>query len=79
MDTMYCNNVNIQVTNYDLIPNFSYKSNPDQEAKVISIVMSPQHTKAFANLLNDKVKKYEEIFGPLNLEAKIKKIDGLEN
>ncbi|KUO66302.1 MAG: hypothetical protein APF84_17885 [Gracilibacter sp. BRH_c7a] len=79
MDPMYCNNVNIQVTNYDIILNFSYKSNAEQEAKLISIVMSPQHTKAFAHLLSEKVRKYEEIFGPLNLEAKIKKGNELEN
>jgi len=34
------------------------------------IIMSPGHAKQFANMLNENIKKYEEMFGAVNVEPK---------
>jgi Protein of unknown function (DUF3467) len=69
----YANNVNLNVSAWDFTITFTHLvagpiAGPDQEPEIANylverIVMSPQHTKAFLNLLTENVARYEERMG----------------
>jgi len=69
----YSNAVSIAFSTYDFRLEFGQKA-PGSEPNSINpdellgyITMSPQHFKAFVEAMNRTLKRYEEIFGPINL------------
>lgn len=75
VNRVYTNQVSIEASTFDL--NFIFYSKKGtasggtkkEEDIVADIVMSPQHAKAFAIALSENIKKYEELFGDINLQV----------
>src|SRR3990170_4953630 len=69
MTWQYTNNLHIAMSIWDVRVIFgSVESTTDESIRVSDvarIVMSPQHAKSLAILLNTRVKLYEEKWGPL--------------
>lgn len=67
--TIYANNVGLRTTLWDMTLDFGMILTADTDNVIIrdvaSVVMSPQHAKAFANVLAENVRRYEEQHGPL--------------
>ncbi|MHB8890346.1 MAG: DUF3467 domain-containing protein [Acidobacteriaceae bacterium] len=65
----YANAVTVGMSIWDIRLRFGFAVQATEESlkikDVSQVVMSPQHAKALANLLNSRLKKYEEQFGPL--------------
>ena len=76
LDTIYSNHVQFNISVWDVTFNFGTIDPPpgkDQAPKAFihtRIIMSPNHAKQFAKILNENIEKYEEIFGVLNVEPK---------
>jgi hypothetical protein len=70
--TTYANNVQIFVTAWDatfVFGQLESVSETEQEVQPkISVIMSPQHTKAFVGALATLVKRYEDDFGEIHIE-----------
>jgi hypothetical protein len=74
--TLYCNNAQILTSSWDFNFEFSQlvpiPSEREGEPPVVSknavqrIVMSPQHAKAFSNILKQNVEQWEQQFGELS-------------
>jgi transcriptional regulator with XRE-family HTH domain len=66
---IYTNNVVVRMSVWDIVLDFGYVLEASKEKlkvrQLASIAMSPQHAKAFARLLNDRVELYERTYGPL--------------
>ena len=66
---LYSNQVNISVSPYDMKFDFSIIVKMDGNIfgidNIATVMMSPQHAKSFAKLLNSQVNLYEESFGKL--------------
>ena len=71
----YTNSVQIIRSNFD----FRFQAGMIESASpgelvvrvTAQLMMSPQHTKAFANALVQQVQRYEESFGPIVLEPAV--------
>lgn len=70
--TFYCNVAGIEVGLFDFV--FKMGMKKERSAEIdgndwdVNIVMSPQHAKALAKLLNENIKKYEENFGEIIID-----------
>jgi|YelNatPaOPRAMG01_1025707.scaffolds.fasta_scaffold01590_7 hypothetical protein len=68
----YSNTVRISHTPFEFVMDFG-RTTPDEQdlIRIVSrIVMSPQHTKAFLQALEENLRRYEAQFGPINLPAR---------
>ena len=69
LPTVYANNVGLRTALFDFTMDFGLIVEADEERLVIkdvvTLIMSPQHAKAFAEVLTQHVEGYEEKFGPL--------------
>jgi hypothetical protein len=69
--SVYANQLELQITNWDF--RFRFGEVSDQQegitnvAEKVRVVMSPQHTKAFLNILTENVRKYESAFGEIRI------------
>ena len=74
--SVYANNVRLGMTNWDFKMEFGSLEEATNEEIVIQplalVIMSPQHTKAFAAVLVEHIKKYEEAFGEVAFNPKAK-------
>lgn len=76
LDTIYSNHVQLYISNSDVIFDFGTvdpRPGNDQAVNVFihnRIIMSPNHAKQFAKILNENIEKYEEMFGAINVEPK---------
>ncbi|MBU1183837.1 MAG: DUF3467 domain-containing protein [Proteobacteria bacterium] len=76
LDAVYSNHVQLNISVWDVIFDFGTvdpRPGTDQAPKAFihnRIIMSPNHAKQFAKILNENIGKYEEIFGVLNVEPK---------
>ncbi len=69
---IYSNTVRISHTPFEFVMDFG-RTTPDEQdlIRIVSrIVMSPQHTKAFLQALEENVRRYEAQFGPINLPSR---------
>jgi lambda repressor-like predicted transcriptional regulator len=67
---IYANSVNLDMTPWDfslIFGELKKSGNTMIIEQNISIVMSPQHTKALANVLVTQVKEYERLIGEIKL------------
>lgn len=67
---MYSNSVNLVVTPWDFTFSFGEIKQPGEKTVIenlVGIVMSPQHAKAFANILISKVHEYEKSIGEIKV------------
>ncbi len=49
----------------------AYRKDDEKDLEeLVSLHMSPQHTKAFLNLLMNNVEEYEKTYGEINLKLK---------
>ena len=66
---LYSNATNVGWSIWDIRLTFAFAEAATEESlklrQVAKIVMSPQHAKSLAGLLNSRLKIYEEKFGPL--------------
>jgi hypothetical protein len=69
--SVYANQMELQITNWDF--RFRFGEVSDQQEGITNVtekarvVMSPQHTKAFLNILTENVRKYESKFGEIRI------------
>lgn len=67
--TAYANNAQVTMSNWDFRIDFGEVVSADDKEIVIQqrigVVMSPQHTKALAQVLTKNVEEYEKSFGEL--------------
>lgn len=71
----YANIAGVQTCVYDMAFYFGTKkdreekedSNLDKDVDLV-VLMSPQHAKALANILNEHIQNYEKTFGEIRLE-----------
>ena len=74
--TIYSNHVQLYTRNSDMTFDFGTvdpRPGKDQAPKAFihnRIIMSPNHAKQFAKVLNESIEKFEEIFGAINVEPK---------
>lgn len=75
MNTYYSNRVQLFISNSDITFDFALvepklKGKTSTVATVFQtrIIMSPQHAKQFSTVLSGNIRKYEETFGPINIE-----------
>lgn len=74
--TFYTNYVGVGMSNFDFTLVMAHRLGPIEnptappypEEIVCNIIMSPQHAKAFAAVLNDNIRQYEELFGTIKIE-----------
>lgn len=78
----YTNNIGVGSSNFDFtlvighrIGQDNVNKAPNPEDVLCNIVMSPQHAKAFAGVLMQNIKQYEELFGPIILEPNKEKYE----
>lgn len=69
---IYTNSIGISASLFDikLLVNYISDNNENNETKkdnICEIVMSPQHAKAFLNVLQKTIESYEKGFGEINL------------
>ena len=90
--SVYVNHTSISVSRWDfrLLFSDSHGRKDDDEGDTVleieekvELLMSPQHTKALATLLNDNIKTYEERMGPIRFlapedEAQLEKLQKQE-
>ncbi|HHW07478.1 MAG TPA: DUF3467 domain-containing protein [Clostridia bacterium] len=62
--SVYCNSLSVGFSLYDFEIILREKFN-NNEKQLGIIKMSPQHAKVFAQILNDNIAVYENIFGPI--------------
>jgi hypothetical protein len=69
LEWRYANSVSVGMSIWDMRIRFAFAVVANDEVlklrDVASIILSPQHAKALADLLNTRLNKYEEQFGPL--------------
>lgn len=82
----YTNHIGIGMTNYDITMTVAHRMGPAEPEEQITdeqikcnIVMSPQHAKAFANILIENIRQYEELFGTITVEPNFEKYNALMN
>jgi hypothetical protein len=66
----YCNWASMQTSVFDFVIRLGKRNRPGEQGEEVpdlEIVMSPQHAKAFLNLLARNVSRYEELFGPISV------------
>ena len=73
MSPYYSNRVHLYISNSDIMFDFAVME-PKLTSKTpkavfqARIIMSPQHAKQFSTVLSGNIRKYEEAFGPINIE-----------
>lgn len=68
---VYSNDFGFNVSHYDVV--LEVKENiPGKQIVHGTISLSPQHAKAIAGLMNENIRKYEEIFGEIPTMTKEK-------
>lgn len=67
---IYCNGVTVQWGVFDFVCQISTMSPYSETDVVAEIFFSPQHAKAFANILSKTVRDYEEKHGILPEQVK---------
>lgn len=60
----YCNGVQVSAGQFDFSLLFSQNS-PNGSQFLGEILMSPEHAKVFANILDNHVRQYESMFGEI--------------
>ena len=68
----YTNSIEIETTAFDVKLKINYNTSEEgkiQSKRLCEITMSPQHAKAFSNILKNVMNDYEENFGRINLEG----------
>lgn len=78
-NSIYANRVEVDTSVYDFVFTF-YQTVPaknedgkietEERVKKCQIIMSPQHAKAFLNVLLGQINWYEQNYGKINLEPK---------
>ena len=67
--TIYANNVSIKTSLWDMTIDFGLIVEATLEALVyrdeVTIIMSPQHAKVFAEAMTKTVEQYEQQYGPI--------------
>ena len=72
----YTNSIGVETSGFDVKMKINYTTTENNEilnSELCEIVMSPQHAKAFAQILNSVVQDYEKNFGEINLNSEKKK------
>lgn len=69
----YCNSVNLTMTVYDMTLLFALAQGPEPEdqMEVVKVVMSPQHAKTLARMMEDYLENYESEIGPIALPSEM--------
>lgn len=73
--SLYTNNANIQISYFDF--RFEFRQlMPGADGGIVvermaSVVMSPQHAKAFLGVLAENIRQYEEQFGAIKMERPV--------
>jgi len=62
--TVYCNNINIGITRFDLTLELG-STNKDGLEEIGSVILSPNHAKVLAHILQENVRVYESLFGEI--------------
>jgi flagellar protein FlaG len=69
----YANSVQIRLSVWDIFLVFGTMQQPSNEHITVTnfqgIYLSPQQAKALQNLLNHNIAQYEQMFGPITLDA----------
>lgn len=71
----YCNVANIEGSTFDIVMNLGMKK--DRKKNIthddidVTIIMSPQHAKAFSKALADNIANYEKAFGEIIIEPNL--------
>lgn len=77
-DRIYSNQATMEMSLYDITLTF-LNTRPGKEITandvVVEVIMSPQHAKTFAIILENYVRDYERIFGEISLVANQDVID----
>jgi len=73
MNAYYSNRTQLFLSNSDIMFDFmmvepTTRSKPPKAVFQTRIIMSPQHAKQFSKVLSEHIGKYEEMFGPINVE-----------
>lgn len=70
---IYTNSIGIEASVFDIKLKVNYitsnKEESNEKQELCEISMSPQHAKAFLNILESTIKQYEENFGEINLKV----------
>ncbi len=78
--SIYANQVELHATNWDFRFRFGEAFDVQTENATVMertrVIMSPQHAKAFLNVLSDNVRKYEAAFGEIRFNPKEKEAAG---
>ena len=72
---IYTNSIGVSASVFDiklLINYISDSTEKNEKENICEVAMSPQHAKAFLNVLQKTMKTYEENFGEINLQSLIK-------
>lgn len=75
---IYTNAVNVSMSQFDFVLDVCYRQGREVESQV-KIVTSPQHYKALIHILTENLKRYEELFGPINLELNQETLNRLKD
>lgn len=71
---IYTNSIGIEASIFDIKLDLKYLSTDDNDKKttkdLCEVVMSPQHAKAFSNVLKNTIEAYEKQFGEIELKPK---------
>jgi len=71
--SIYANNVQLFMSPWDVAfvfgENQSVKDNILMVEQSVRVVMSPQHAKVFAQVLNDQIGRYETTFGTIQIPS----------
>lgn len=78
--SVYCNNVDVTMSPFDFTFNLG-KNSPREEKHLGEIHMSPEHAKAFMNIIVNNVQHYEKMFGniPQMDEERMKQLENDPN
>jgi len=76
---IYTNNIIVKMSRWDFLLDLGQIVDATKERLAIEtqarIAMSPQHAKAFARLMNERVKLYEELYGRIPTRQLGKEVD----
>lgn len=75
---IYANYAEIGMSAFDISIDLGRRVGDEMEIQT-TIVMSPQHFKAFANIIFQNLHQYEEMFGDINFEPNQEVIKRLED
>ena len=71
---IYTNSVLVAYSLYDIVFDFG-QIEESSDTKIVTkdlvkVFMSPQHAKVLARVLNERIEKYENRFGPISVQEK---------